>query len=152
MPELSYQDCSFDVVVSIDSVYAVPDKISLFRACYRVLRPNGYMGFYDLYRRRKFYAESPAYARACFWFPSQPYSKLLEQAGFKGILKIDLTEDFIQLAKRWVKAIQENRASLEKELGKKRTKGLLSGNIVTALSLATEGYVGRALFKAQKPI
>jgi len=152
LPQLLYPDSSFDVVISIDSVYGVPEKISLFRGCYRVLRPGGYLGFYTLYRRRKIYAESPMHGRAYFWFPSQSYSILLEQAGYQGILKMDLTEDFIRLAKRWLKAIRENRASLEKELGIKRTKGLLMGDIAIALSLASEGCIGRALYKAQKPL
>lgn len=152
LPELPYEECSFDVVVSIDSVYGVPDKTALFCGCYRVLRPGGYLGFYTLYERRKFSAESAMHARARYWFPLQPYSKLLEEAGFKDILKIDLTKDFIRLARRWVKAMQENRVLLEKELGKKMTRGLLAGDIGTAWALATEGYVGRALFKAQKPL
>ena len=152
LPELSYQECSFDVVVSIDSVYGVAEKTALFRGCYRVLRPGGYLGFYTLYERRKFSAESAMHARARYWFPLKPYSKLLEEAGFKDVLKIDLTKDFIRLARQWVKAIQENRVSLEKELGKKMTKGLLAGDIRTAWALSTESYVGRALFKAQKPL
>jgi len=152
LPELPYQDCSFDVVVSIDSVYGVPEKTALFRGCYRVLRPCGYLGFYTLYERRKFSAESAMHARARYWFPLQPYSKLLEEVGFKDILKMDLTEDFIRLAKRWINTILENRASLDKELGKKITRGLLAGDIRTAWTLATQGYVGRALFKAQKPL
>jgi len=152
LPELPYQQSSFDVVISIDSVYGILDKSALFHGCYRVLRPGGYLGFYTLYKRRKFYAESVMHARALHWFPLQPYSKLLEEADFKDILKMDLTADFVRLAKQWVKAIQENRASLDKELGKKMTKGLLAGDIRTAWALATEGYVGRALFKAQKPL
>ena len=152
LPELSYPECSFDVVVSIDSIYGVPDKTAVFHGCYRVVRPSGYLAFYTLYERRKLSAESTMYARARYWFPLQPYSKLLEEAGFKDILKIDLTKDFIWLAKQWVKAMEENRASLEKELGKKTTKGLLFGDIRTAWALAREGYIGRALFRAQKPL
>jgi len=151
LPEMSCSECSFDVVVSIDSIYGVSDKSAVFRGCYRVLRPGGCLGFYTLYERRKFSAESVMHARARYWFPLQPYSKLLEGAGFKDVLKMDLTEDFIRLAKQWVKAMQENRVLLEKELGKKTTKGLVAA-IGTAWALATEGLVGRALFKAQKPL
>ena len=152
LPELPYEDCSFDAVVSIDSVYCVPDKTALFLGCYRVLKPGCYLGFYTLYERRKFFAESVMHARARYWFPLRPYSRLLEEAGFKDVSKIDLTEDLIRLAKRWVKTMEENRVSLEKELGEKMTRGFLAGDIRTAWVLATEGYVGRALFKAQKPL
>jgi len=151
LPELPYKECSFDAVVSVDSVYVVPDKISLFRGCYQVLKPGGIIGFYTLVKRRSFPAESAMCARARFWFPSQPYCRLLEEAGLKDILKVDLTEEFIQLARQWLRAIQENRVLLEKELGKKAAKGLLVGDISTAWALAVEGYVGRALFEAQKP-
>jgi len=136
-------------VVSIDSVYSVADKTVLFRGCYRVLQPSGQLAFYTLYRRREFFGESGMRARARFWFSPQPYSQLLEEAGFRDILKIDLTEDFIRLAKEWVRVMQNNRVALSKELGKKVAKGLLA-DIGTAWVLATEGYVGRALFKAEK--
>lgn len=150
LPELTYERCFFDAVISIDSVYCVPDKTALFRSCYRVLRPNGYLGLITLYMRRKIYLESSMHARARGWVPSQPYSKLLEEAGFKGILKIDLTEDLIRLSKHWVEAMQEKRVALDKELGEKITENLLV-DFGTAWALATEGSMGRALFKAQKP-
>jgi len=146
LPDLSYEDCSFDAVMSIDSVYCIPDRASLFRGCYRVLRPSGYLGIYTLYQRRNLLLENPMHRRAFLWFPSQPYSNLIQRAGFKGLWKIDLTEDLIQLAKRWVDAIKENRGSLEKEMGAAR-----AGDQTVAWSLATEGYIGRALFKTQRP-
>lgn len=150
LPELPYQDRSFDLVISTDSVYSVADKTALFCSSYRVLRPGGYLGFYTLYKRRKFLAESGMCAQASSWFPVQPYSKLLEKVGFEGILRIDLTKDLIRLTKHWAEAMQENKASLDKELGKKITKVLLA-DVGTAWALASEGYAGRALFKAQKP-
>lgn len=150
LPELPYKEGSFDVVISIDSVYGIADKTALFRGCYRVLKAGGHLGFYTLYRRREFSAESAMHARASYWFPLQPYSKLLEETGFKDILKTDLTEDFIRLAKQWVKAMQENKMSLDKELGRKTRKSLLA-DIGTALVLGIEGYIGRAFFEAKKP-
>jgi cyclopropane fatty-acyl-phospholipid synthase-like methyltransferase len=152
LPELPYPDCFFDAVISIDSVYGVPDKGQLFRGCCRVLKPGGYIGFYTLYERRKISAETAMHARALYWFPLKPYFILLEEAGFKDVLKVDLTKDFVRLAGRWVNAMQENREALEKELGKKTAEGLLTGDIRIAWALAIEGLIGRALFKAQKPL
>jgi ubiquinone/menaquinone biosynthesis C-methylase UbiE len=152
LPELPYPDSSFDVVISIDSIYGVPDKTQLFHGCYRVLKPGSCIGFYTLYERKKFHAETPMHTRALYWFPLKPYSFFLEEAGFKNILKMELTKDFVQLTRRWVKAMQENRELLEKELGKKTAEGLLTGDIRIAEALAEEGLVGRALFKAQKPL
>jgi cyclopropane fatty-acyl-phospholipid synthase-like methyltransferase len=151
LPEIPYQDSCFDVVISIDSVYGIPDKSRLLRNCHRVLKPGGYIGLYTLYERRKIFGETAMHTRALYWFPLKPYSVLLKEAGFNNIAKIDFTEDFLNLAGRWVEAIQENKEALEKELGKKTIDGLLTGDIRIAWELGREGLIGRALFKAQKP-
>lgn len=150
LPELRYQENYFDAVVSIDSVYSVTDKAALFRGCYRALQPSGRLGFYALYKRRELSIESQMHARAFFWLPLQPYSHLLKDAGFKDIVRIDLTENLIQLAKKWVKAVKNNKVTLYKELGANETEGLLA-DFRTAWVLANRGYIGRALFIAQKP-
>ena len=48
LPDLRYQDCCFDAVISVDSVYAVPDKSQLFHGCYRVLKPGGRVVITDI--------------------------------------------------------------------------------------------------------
>lgn len=151
LPDLPYQDDFFDAIVSIDSVYGIPEKAVLFRGCCRVLRPGGSLGFYTLYRRREFFGGTALHARASFWFPSRPYPNLLEEAGFKGVSRMDLTEDFVRLGREWVRAMQDNRVALKREMGEKRVEGLLA-DIGTAWALAKEGCVGRGLFRARKPV
>jgi SAM-dependent methyltransferase len=151
LPELPYADCCFDAVISIDSVYGISDKSQLFHSCFRVLKHGGYIGFYTLYKKKRISAETAMHARALYWFPLKPYSVLLEEAGFEGVLKVDFTKDLVQLTSRWVKAMQKNREVLERELGKKTAEGLLTGDIRIVWELAKEGLIGRALFRAQKP-
>lgn len=151
LPELPYEDRSFDAVISVDSVYGIPDKDQLFHRCYQTLKKGGRIGFYTLYKKKKFSAEASMYAQALYWFPFQPYHYLLKKAGFKDVSKIDLTEDFLEITRRWIKAIQENKELLAEELGKETTEGLLNGDIRIALVLAEKGLIGRALFKGQKP-
>ncbi len=147
LPKLSYKDCSFDVVTCIDSLKQVPNTLTMFRECYRVLRPGGCVGFLTLCRRRNFELRNPVQRVAYNWFPPQSYPELLKQAGFQGIAEVDLTEGFIRFTKHWVDAMEENKKSLKRELG---DPNIWQQDQVTALALAKEGYVGWALFKAKK--
>ncbi|MCX6649855.1 MAG: methyltransferase domain-containing protein [Candidatus Bathyarchaeota archaeon] len=151
LPDLPYPDCYFDAVIGIDSIYAVLEKSQLFRGCYRVLKPGGYIGFYSVSERRKLSPENPKHTRALRWSTLKPYPVLLEEASFTHISKVDLTKDLIQLASQWVEAMEKNRESLEKEMGKKNVE-LLIENMRPAWVLAEEGLLERALFKAQKPL
>lgn len=151
LPEIPFQSEYFDVVISIDSVYGVPDKSRLLRECYRILRRGGRIGFYTLYKRRSFSPITALHARALYWFPLKPYTFLLERAGFRKISKIDMTGEFVEIARRWVKAMHNKRQLLEEELGKDTTDGLLNGDIPIALKLAEMGFIGRAFFMGEKP-
>jgi cyclopropane fatty-acyl-phospholipid synthase-like methyltransferase len=151
LPELPYQQGSFDAVISIDSVYIVADKVALFRGCRRILRAGGLLGFYTLYRRRKFYSETDMHKHALNWFPPCAYSELLVELGFEDPLKIDLTRDLIRLGTHWIKAIKQNKVSLDKELGKRIIDGILV-DVETAVELTKVGDIGRALFVARKPL
>lgn len=75
----------------------------------------------------------------------------LEQAGFRKISKTDMTEEFVEIARQWVKAMHNKRRLLEEELGKDTTDGLLNGDIPVALKLAEMGFIGRAFFMGEKP-
>jgi cyclopropane fatty-acyl-phospholipid synthase-like methyltransferase len=152
LPELPYADGCFDAVISVDSVYGIPDKTRLFRGCFRVLKEGGYIGFYTLYKRKRFSVDTPMRARALYWFPLKPYSALLEEVGFEGVSKVDFTRDFVRLTSLWVEAMRRNKEALEREMGGETAEGLLTGDIRMVGELAKEGSIGRALFKARKPL
>jgi len=151
LPDLSYKDCRFDAVISVDSVYAVPDKSQLFRGCYRVLKPGGYIGFYTLYKRRKILCKTPMHTRVLRWMPLKPYSVYLKKVGFMDMQMVDLTEELIHLLSRWIGEIEKNKGSLINELGTETVDGILK-EFKSTWVLADEGLIGRALYKAQKPL
>lgn len=68
LPEIPFQSEYFDVVISMDSVYGIPDKRQLFRECYRILRKGGRIGFYTLYKRRSFSPLTALHVRALYGF------------------------------------------------------------------------------------
>ena len=152
LPELPFPSEYFDAIVSIDSIYGIPDKGQLFRECFRVLKPGGRIGFYTLYKRGDFSLIAALNSRALYWFPLKSYNALLWQTGFRRILKIDMTAEFVQLARIWIRAISLKKRLLEKELGKDVTNGLLKGDILVALKLAEAGLIGRAFFYGEKPV
>lgn len=141
----------FDVVVSIDSVYGILDKGHLFRECYRILKRGGRIGFYTRHARKNLSSIGAVHAQTLYSFPLKPYELLLKRAGFQKVSKIDITSEFVQLARRWVEAMYNERRLLEKELGTDTTNGLLNGDIPTNLKLAEMGLMGRAFFKGEKP-
>lgn len=151
LPCLPYPDCCFDTVVSIDSIYAVPDKNQLFCNCYRVLKPGGHIGFYTLYEKRKIPAKTPIQTRTLRWMPLKPYSVSLQEAHFMNISKVDLTTDLVEILSKWIYIIEKNRDSLEQELGKNTIEEILK-DFKPILVSAEDGYIGRAFFEAQKPL
>ena len=104
------------------------------------------------YKRGDFSLIAALNSRALYWFPLKSYNALLWQTGFRRILKIDMTAEFVQLARMWIRAISLKKRLLEKELGKDVTNGLLKGDILVALKLAEAGLIGRAFFYGEKPV
>jgi cyclopropane fatty-acyl-phospholipid synthase-like methyltransferase len=151
LPELPYPQKSFDAVTSIDSVYIVADKTALLQGCHHTLRPGGHLGFYTLYRRRRFYSETEMHKRALNWFPLHSYSKLLVETGFEEVSKIDFSNDLVRLGTHWIEAMEQNKVALDKELGKRIIDDFLA-EVETAVELAKVGDIGRALFIAKKPL
>jgi hypothetical protein len=82
----------------------------------------------------------------------KPYSALLEDVGFEGVSKVDFTRDLVRLTSLWVEAMQRNKEALEREMGGEIAEGLLTGDIRMVWEFAKEGSIGRAFFKARKPL
>jgi len=92
---LSFDDASFDLVMSSGGITQTADKPGLFRECLRVLEPGGRLSLYDWMKCAGEYSEDMRY-----WFETEGLTyemetpdhqaKLLRDAGFD---EVALTDD-----------------------------------------------------------
>lgn len=94
---LSFEDESFDIVVSAGAVTQTEDKTALFRECWRVLRPGGWVSCYDWLSSGAEASEDMLY-----WFKmeeltyaletSADYARYLDRAGFVAVRTDDASD------------------------------------------------------------
>ena len=70
---LPFADQSFDIVVTAGAVTQTSDKEAVFRDCFRVLRPGGYLSCYDWLKSDRDYSDDMRY-----WFKMEGLTYALE--------------------------------------------------------------------------
>ena len=125
----------------------------MLRACRRVLRPGGRLGFYTIFVPAGLSKDE--YRRALVAGPTYVDSRrvdqpdLLRRAGFVDIDQLDLTEDFLRTARAWVEARLRhahelpaaNRAQCDQRVQEGRAN----------IAAIEAGLLRRALFLARRP-
>jgi phosphoethanolamine N-methyltransferase len=91
---LTFEDESFDLVMSSGGVTQTPDKLGIFRECLRVLKPGGCFSAYDWMKNDGEYSEDMRY-----WFEMEGLSysmetperqhAILREAGFDDVEVVD---------------------------------------------------------------
>ena len=102
---LPFDDGSFDVVFSKDSIIHIPDKAFLFGEIYRVLKPSGRVALSDWYRSDEPYTEEmrnwlKASGLDLAMTSIENDRSLLASAGFLEVDVIDRNEWFASFSKR----------------------------------------------------
>lgn len=98
----------------------MPDKLSVLRACRRVLKESGRLAFYVIHYRAGLSdtekavvaTEVPDYVNT-----SHSYASMLEKAGFVHIEQHDVTAEYEGASTRWLEAADDLGDELREALG-----------------------------------
>ena len=104
---LPFDDASFDIVFSKDSIIHIPDKQALFSEVYRVLRPGGWLVMSDWYCSEAPFTEEMTswVGRTGLSFAMTPIGNdgsLLEKLGFSETAILDRNEWFADFSTKLV--------------------------------------------------
>ena len=128
-------------------------KLSVLRACHRVLKPKGRIAYYAIYvpadlsdaDYRRITEFWPAAANGRRW-PSE----MLESAGFTDVHETDVTKQYRVTARAWVDGRRRRYDKLAQAMGEETLKGKIEeGKAI--LALIKDGLLRRSLLTARRP-
>jgi SAM-dependent methyltransferase len=151
---LPFADQSFDAIVCMDVMCHLPNRSRLFDDWRRVLRPGGRVLYTDpvvvtgLVSKDEFaIRSSTGYFEFC---PPGVNERLLAEAGFELVLTEDVTNNEIEVSRRWHDARQQHAAELTQLEGEETFAGL-QRFLATVHSLTRERRMSRFLFLGRAP-
>ncbi|CAN0891459.1 Phosphoethanolamine N-methyltransferase [Linum grandiflorum] len=108
----TYPDNSFDVIYSRDTILHIQDKPALFRSFYKWLKPGGRVLISDYCRSAGTPSEEFAEyikQRGYDLHDVKAYGQMLRDAGFQEVIAEDRTNQFNQVLKRELDAIEKEK-------------------------------------------
>jgi SAM-dependent methyltransferase len=150
---LPFPDQSFDVIVCMDAICHMPDRPRLLGEWHRVLRPGGRLLYTDpvvvtgpvsneeLARR-----SSTGYFEFC---PPGVNEQLIRHAGFELVLTEDVTDNEVEVSRRWHDARQQLATELTRLEGEETFAGL-QRFLATVHRLTSERRLSRFLYLGRK--
>ncbi len=156
-----FADCSFDMVIMLESSLLVPNKLLLFQENFRVLKSGGYLllcdqikpaalKLSDMYRL----GSQIECLRECFGNTQTEslaaYQHYLEQAGFSDIETEDIGKQLLLSPSRWKHSAQHQKADLEKLFNEKQFNNFLQACDILE-SFMEKNILSYGLVRAKKP-
>ena len=128
-------------------------KLSVLRACRRVLKPGGRIAFYTIYVAPGL--SVPGYRRIMKFWPSaatgsRSLSEMLEAAGFIGVRDTDVTKQYQKTSRAWVEGRRRRYDGLERAMGEETLKGKIEEGKAILASIK-DGLLRRSLLTAKRP-
>jgi SAM-dependent methyltransferase len=150
---LPFEDQSFTAVICIDSINHLPGRLQVLKEWYRVLRPGGRILFTDPIIVTGIISNEEIAIRSSIGYflftPSGEDERLIQEAGFALVGKLDVTENNAVVPQLWYDARARRRDELIKLEGEaefEKTQRFLS----VVHTLASEHRLSRFAFLAQK--
>jgi SAM-dependent methyltransferase len=151
---LPFSDQAFDALVCMDVMCHLPDRRGLFCEWRRVLRPGGRALYTDpvvvtgLVSKEEFATRS---STGYFEFgPPGVNERLLGEAGFELVTTEDVTDNEVEVSRRWHTARQQRAAELIRLEGAETFAGL-QRFLATVHRLTRERRMSRFLYLGRKP-
>lgn len=130
----------------------MPAKLSVLRACHRVLKPEGRIAYYTIYAPPDL---SPAdYRRITkFWPPASTRrrtpAEMLESAGFIDVQERDVTKQYRKTSRGWLEGRRSRYDELAQAMGEDTLKGKIEeGEAI--LGSIKDGLLRRSLLTAKR--
>jgi SAM-dependent methyltransferase len=150
---LPFPDQSFDAIVCMDVMCHLPDRRRLFDEWRRVLRPGGRMLYTDpvvvtgLVSKEEFATRS---STGHFEFgPPGVNERLVREAGFELVSVEDVTENEVEVSRRWHDARQKRAPELIRLEGEETFAGL-QRFLATVHQLTREWRLSRFVYLGRK--
>ncbi len=150
---LPFEDQSFTAVICIDSINHLPGRLQVLKEWYRVLRPGGRLLFTNPIIVTGILSNEEIAIRSSIGYflftPLGEDERLIQEAGFALVGKLDVTENNAVVPKRWYDARARRRDELLKIEGEaefEKTQRFLS----VVHTLASERRLSRFAFLARK--
>ncbi|XP_071531398.1 uncharacterized protein [Panulirus ornatus] len=128
--KVHYDNNSYDVIYSRDTVLHIPDKEQLYRYIHAWLKPGGTLFITDYCRGdRQHSQEFLDYVkqRGYDLRTVQGYGKVLEQAGFREVQAVDLTKTFISILNNELKYFEPTRQAFIQDYSEEDYNEIVEG-------------------------
>jgi SAM-dependent methyltransferase len=150
---LPFADQSFDAIVCMDVMCHLPKRRQMFDDWRRVLRPAGRVLYTDpvvvtgLVTKDEFaIRSSTGYFEFC---PTGVNERLVIDAGFELMLTEDVTDNEVEISRRWYDARQQHAAELTQLEGEETFAGL-QRFLATVHCLTRERRMSRFLYSGRR--
>lgn len=148
-----YDENSFDVVYSRDTILHITDKKTLFARLYKWLKPGGqlFISDYACAPKNEWSKDFEAYVeqRRYTLLTVPDYGKVLESVGFKDVVAQDATDKFVQCLKNELVRIESNKDEFIKEFSSEDYHHLVEG-WEAKLERTAKGDQRWGVFRARK--
>lgn len=154
---LPFNEATFDIVFSKDSIIHIPDKDALFREVYRVLRPGGWVVMSDWYCSDEPFTEEmsrwvEATGLSFAMTPIQKDGSLLAEIGFSDTAILDRNAWFAEFSKRLVEHMSgEGYEDMVEILGQADADDVLSRARARAV-ISAQGQLRPGHIRGRKPL
>ena len=128
-------------------------KLSVLRACHRVLKPEGRIAYYTIYVPADLSAAD--YRRIMKFWPAaatrrRSPSEMLESAGFIDVHETDVTKQYRMTSRGWLEGRRRRYDELARAMGEDTLKGkIVEGDAI--LGSFKDGLLRRSLLTARRP-
>ncbi len=151
--KLPFESNWFDAITCVDAIIHLPNRLEALKDWRRVLKPKGRILFTDPVVITGAVSNEELAVRSSIGYfmftPPRQDQLWLEEAGFKLLLKKDVTRQMAEVSERWHDARARHKDAMIKMEGKEAYSGL-QRFFALVHTVASERRLSRFLFLAEK--